>query len=102
MQHENQKVAKPAAPRGPALEWIGLAVILACFLYLVSLFFVPAYFGGIDVSCYMLQAKTIAQTGQPLFRTNGPLLFVPENMVERALGAFVAKYPGGYPLLAAA
>jgi 4-amino-4-deoxy-L-arabinose transferase-like glycosyltransferase len=101
MSHQPQTAAKNAADKRPDLEWIGLAALITGFLYLSVLFFIPAYFGGIDESCYMLQAKTLARTGQPVFHTKGPLLFVPENMVERSPDAFVAKYPGGYPLLAA-
>jgi 4-amino-4-deoxy-L-arabinose transferase-like glycosyltransferase len=99
---EGEDARLEAARLGMMLEWAGLSVVVMVFVWLMWVSFVPAFFGAVDESAYFLEAKVLARTGQPVFFSPGRLAFTSENMIERAPGEFVAKYPPGYPLLCAA
>jgi hypothetical protein len=82
-------------------RWAPLLLMLASLqaFYLFH-FYAPAH-GGTDQNGYHVTARLLADGAHASFRPDTPFAFVGNMMVLTENGRVYAKYPPGYPLLAA-
>ncbi len=79
---------------------IALALVIAVFTVTIAYFWVPAN-GGTDQNGYLVTSRLMAQEHTFSFRPASPFQFVGNMMVLIDDGRIFAKYPPGFPMLAA-
>ncbi|MCP5116710.1 MAG: hypothetical protein GY953_38270 [bacterium] len=79
--------------------WLLGAILLVHFVWLAC-YVVPAY-ASPDADGYFAQARLIATTGRVTFAVESPLQYLGMHWLEGDNGAFISRYPPGFPIVLA-
>jgi len=93
----NQGWARTCMNFAPPILLIGILTVLS---WTLATYWIPAH-GGVDPNGYLVTARLIADEHSVHFVPEDPHQYVGDMIIQTEDGRMLAKYPPGFPLLAA-